>query len=374
MIPFAKPEFSEKTVETILQNISDALKSGYLTNGPYVRLVEEKFSGILSSLYVAATSSCTASLHLAMLLAGISKGDEVIVPSNTFVSTANAVVYCGGKPIFAEIETDTFNLDPLDVENKITDQTKAIIPVHLGGNPCDMTAFQRIASEHNLLLIEDCAHAHGAYYKNNPCGTFGDLSCFSFYPTKVIPSAEGGLLVTKNPEFDKKGRILLNQGRQGFGPSSIEEIGYNYRMNELQAILINSQISMLPELIQYRTKLANRYRRNLADSDYVNLQEVRVGNIHSYYSFIVSLPHGFRDEVRKLLTKEGVETSILYHPIHQQAAYQKIIGADSVSLPTTEDICSKTIALPMHLAMDESTVDIVSTKLLESIEWITKNQ
>jgi len=374
MIQFAKPYFKPEWRQRFLELAGEILDSGQLTQGVNVKSLEEYFSRLLGSRNVAATNSCTASLHLAMLLIGISKGDEVVVPSNTFAATANAVVYCGGTPVFAEIDPMTLNIDPNHVAELITEKTKAIIPVHLGGVPCVMSKISNMAEERGIHIVEDCAHAHGAYYHGRPCGTFGDIACFSFYPTKVIAGPEGGLLVTADKDADTRGRILLNQGRGGFGPLEISEIGYNYRMNEFQAAVIRVQMESLDEIVDKRTEIVQRYRRNLSRSRLVSVPKTPADTRPSYYSFTVQINGADRDVVRDKMTEEGIGTSIMYHPVHLQPIYQRLFGYKPGSLPKTEEVCSKIISLPLHLGLTMAEVDLVCEKLISTIEDASKGK
>jgi len=364
MIPFAKPHFNNDWLSQILSNVEETLLSGQLTHGKHVQSVEDYFARLLSPMHVATTNSCTASLHLAMILAGIGKGDEVIVPSNTFAATANAVVYCGGTPVFAEIDPHTLNIDPAAISEAVSKKTKAVTIVHLGGLPCDMRRIMPVIKKNNLVLVEDCAHAHGALYQERQCGTFGEFSCFSFYPTKVIAGPEGGLLAASDLKADAKARILINQGRGGFGPAEISEIGYNYRMNELQAIVVEAQMGHLEEIIRIRTELVARYRRNLTGHSSVTVPTVLANTQPSYYSFTVILNQGNRDEIRAQLLNDQIETSIMYHPVHLQPIYRKMYGYKPGSLPTTEDICSRILSLPLYLSMSANDVDAVCARLL----------
>lgn len=370
LIRFAKPHFEPEWVEHFQNSVSSILQSGQLTNGPFVKRVEAYYANLLGSRYVAATNSCTASLHLAMILAGVKKGDEIIIPSNTFVSTANAALYCGATPIFAEINPNTLNLDPKDVESRITDRTKIVVPVHIGGKPCDMPSFVDLAKNHNLTIIEDCAHADGAKSRGMFCGTFGSYACFSFYPTKIIAGAEGGLLATSNLHEDKRGRVLLNQGRSGFGPNEITEIGFNYRMNELQAALILPQLDYHAELIRRRAKIADQYRRHLIDVDGISLPKVNPKDTESYYSMIVKIENNQRDEVRSELSDAGIETSIMYNPVHLQPVYRRTFGSKLGDLPITEKVCSELLSLPLHLGLSMRDVDTICDCLLKAVEQV----
>ncbi|TFH04195.1 MAG: DegT/DnrJ/EryC1/StrS family aminotransferase [Candidatus Thorarchaeota archaeon] len=368
MISFAQPYFNEQTLKKILSRFQQVLESGRLTNGRCVREVESLFAELLNGRGVVATNSCTASLHLSMILAGITPRDEVIVPSNTFVSTANAVLYCNAKPVFAEIDPSTLNIDPEDVLNRITEKTRAIVPVHLCGKPCEMDHLMEIAEEHNLTVIEDCAHALGSKYKNQPCGTFGQFACFSFYPTKVIASAEGGLLVSNDKDAITLGRVLINQGRTGTGPNEITEVGYNYRMNELQAAVILEQLPELDGFVKTRNEIAKHYTERLADTDNISLVVETPQERSSFYAYAIRILDISRDAVRQQLLKHGIETSIMYNPVHLQPVYRKLYGYEQGSLPITEKTCSQIINLPMHVGLSLEEVDYVCDTLKNAVK------
>ena len=364
-IRFANPNFKPEWIAQMLDSMEKALKSGWLTTGENVRSVERFFSDYLGRKDVIATNSCTAALHIALQLVGVKKRTEVIVPSETFAATANSVLYNQGTPVFAEIDPRTMNIDPSDVERRITKRTAAIVVVHVAGLPCDMDAITRISQEHDIPIVEDCAHAHGAKYHGQPCGSFGEYACFSFYPTKVIGGAEGGLVVAPDSDQGAKARRLVNQGRGGFGPEEITEIGYNYRMNELQACVLLPQLPEIDRIVDYRNMLAREYADTLSGLRDVELLDVPAGVRHSYYSFMVKVPMHLRNGVIDELKKKGVETSILYHPVHLQPAYRRLFGYSTGHLPLTEDSCARIISLPMHTGLSPQHVRQVASRLAE---------
>ncbi len=370
-IKFAKPYFTPDWERQVHELISESMRTGQLTQGPNVKKVEAYFSNLLSGRCVAATNSCTASLHLAMMLIGITKGDEVIVPSNTFAATANAVLYCDGIPVFSEINPTHNNIDPSHAAELISDRTKAIVAVHMGGNPCDMRELMSLADENGIALVEDCAHAHGAYYEGKPCGTFGKFACFSFYPTKVISSSEGGFIVTPDRNSDHRVRVLVNQGRSGFGPSEITEIGYNYRMNEIQAIMIRVQMEHLDEIVEKRTELVKRYRRNLSNISGISIPSLLPKCKSANYAFTIMIEDAIRDAVREAMQSKNIETSIMYHPVHLQPIYRKLLGHKPGDLPITEAVCSRSLSLPLHLGLKVKDIDYVCTELIAAIGILT---
>jgi perosamine synthetase len=365
MIPFAKPRFSKEDLDEIGRGIRKVLASGWLTSGPSVQELESNFSEVTRARFCVAVNSGTAALHCIMVAIGIKPGDEVILPSASFVASANAVHYAGGKPVFADSDESTFNISPSDVEKKITRKTKAIMAVHLGGNPCDMHELQGIARDAGLRLVEDCAHAHGASVKGQPCGTFGVAGAYSLYPTKVVTAGEGGMIVTNDAELARKCRVLRNQGRAGYGPKEIQAIGYNYRMSDVLAEVARVQLKHLGEFVAQRNRIASLYRAELASIPWVRPQEVLSGNVSSYYAYIVSLwkPPIPRDQIAKILSEGGIQTSVLYHPIHLQPVYRKIFGYRRGLLPVAEALGSSSLALPMFSGMTAAQVRSVARAL-----------
>jgi len=288
MIPFAKPFFGDDDIEEIKDRIGEVLRSGWLTAGPVTQQFEEEFARFIGAKYAIALNSCTAALHATLLALGLRKGDEVIVPSNTFVATANAALYVGAKPVFADSEPQTFNISASDVREKITERTKAVIVVHLAGNPCDMKEISEIAEDHNVMVIEDCAHAHGAKYEEMSCGLLSEAGCFSFYPTKVMTAAEGGMVTTDDDKLAAKIKMIRNHGRANYGPTEILEIGYNYRLTDIHAVIGLTQLKHLNEYIKHRNSVARFYSEKLAKIGWLKPQEVRERNLSSYYAYIVN--------------------------------------------------------------------------------------
>lgn len=370
-IPFSRPCFSESDLEQMASRIKEVLKSGWLTSGPLVNKFEEQFAEFVGAEYAIAVNSCTAALHSILLALGIGKGDEVIVPSNTFVATANVALYVGAKPVFADSDPETFNISPEDIERKISQKTKAIIVVHLGGNPCDMDKIRKIAEENDLYLIEDCAHAHGAKYRGQSTGTFGIAGAFSFYPTKVMTTGEGGIVVTNDQKLAERIKAIRNHGRAAFGPAEIIDLGFNYRMTELNAIIGLSQLAHINDFLETRRKIANRYNKALSEIDWLVPQKVKEESISSYYAYIVKLEKDApitRDELMLKLREKGIETSILYHPVHLQPYYRKLFGYSKGYLPIAEMLGERTLALPIYSCMPVEEADYVIEALKQIYE------
>lgn len=357
-IPFAKPHFTDDDIDEINERIGEVLRSGWLTAGPMVKKFEEEFANRIGAKHAVALNSCTAALHATSLALGIGNGDEVIVPSNTFVATANAALYVGAKPVFADSDPQTFNISATNVREKITNKTKAITVVHLGGNPCDMTELLEIAEANNIMVIEDCAHAHGAKYKQKSCGMIGEAGCFSFYPTKVMTSGEGGMVTTDDEALAAKIKVIRNCGRAAYGPTAIQELGYNFRITDIHAAIGLVQLKHLDDYLMHRNSAAKFYNAELSKINWLRIQAIREGNLSSYYAYIVELTSDApmtRDELSSTMRQHGIGTSVLYHPVHLQPLYVKRFGFKNGLLPITERLGRQTIALPLdnNISVDE---------------------
>ena len=357
-IPFARPCFSDEDIRQIFLRLEEVLRSGWLTNAKYVAELEKKVSEYVGARYAVAMNSCTACLHALMWALRIKPGDEVIVPANTFVSTANAPLYVGAKPVFVDVDLDTYNILPEDVQEKISSRTKAIIAVHVGGNPADMSELIEIAEDHNLIVIEDAAHALGSIYKGKYCGNIGFAGAFSLYPTKVITGGEGGIIVTDNRELYDRLKLIRNCGRASIGAVDIVELGHNFRMTECSAVFAIVQFSHIEEFIKHRNDIAGMYTKELRKFKWIKIQKIRPGNRSAYYAYIILLdrnaPIG-RDELRLKLRERGIDTSIIYKPVHLQPLYRRLFKYNRGMLPNAEFIGANNIALPMYngLSFDE---------------------
>ena len=360
-VPFAKPFFEAKDLDEILDSMRNVLTSGWLTSGKNVEALERQFAESVGTKEAVAVNSCTAALHASLLALDIKYGDEVIVPSDTFVATANAVLYVGATPIFADSDPNTFNISSTDVQQKISKRTKAIIAVHLGGNPCDMRDLSEIAQDHRLSLLEDCAHAHGAKFQGRNCGTFGVAGAFSFYATKIMTAAEGGIVVTDDEKIAQRTRRIRSHGRGGYGPVETTELGYNFRMSDLHAVLGLNQMKHLPDFILQRQKIARSYDEFLSSTKWAKPQSVRIGNVCPYYAYLLRLTEEApiqRDQLARKLGEKGVGTSVLYYPVHTQPFYRRILHKDPMC-PAAEELGKRTIALPMYNGMSDDDLGFV---------------
>ena len=375
-VPFSKPYFTDKDISEITSGIEKVLRSGWLTSGLNVQELEEQFAKFIGTSYAVALNSCTAALHAILLALDVKSGDEVIVPSNTFVATANAALYVGAKPVFADSDPETFNISSDDVQNRISGKTRAMIAVHVGGNPCDMKELSELAEDYKILLIEDAAHAHGAEYRGFNCGTFGVAGAFSFYPTKVMTAAEGGIVTTNRKDLAERIRMIRNHGRAGYGPREIVELGYNYRLSEVHAVIGLSQLKHMNGFIRQRNLVAKIYDEGLSRIHWIKPQYIRGGNLCSYYAYIVKLTEDApvtRDKLVEKLKDYGAMTSVLYHPVHLQPLYVNRFNNQAHMLPVAEDLGRTSFALPMYngMSVDEANYVVDAVKgLVDEIEEI----
>lgn len=357
-LPVAEPKFGEKE----LQYISECVLTGWVSSaGKFVKRFEEQFAEFCGTQYAVSCNSGTSALHLSLLAADIGPGDEVIVPSLTFIATANAVTYTGAKPIFIDSEPDTWNIDPTQIEKAINEKTKAIIPVHLYGHPADMNPIMEVAKQHNLIVIEDAAEAHGATYKGKTVGSMGHLGVFSFYGNKIVTTGEGGMVTTNNPEYDKKIRILRDHGMDSNRRYWHPVLGYNYRLTNIQAALGLAQVERLNKILDKRRLIAETYKTNLKDIRGIKLTEDAnsAQSVCWLYSIIVDTDEfGMsRDQLMRELANKGIETRPVFPLIHLQPIYKKnlklpvaeMISKNGLSLPSSENLSISDITNICHI-------------------------
>jgi len=299
-----------------------------------------------------------------LLSLGIKQNDEVIIPSKTFISTANAAIYCNAKPIFCDVREDTFQIDPNHVKKLITKKTKAIIPVHIAGNICDMNELLEISNQYNIPIVEDAAHAHGATYYRKKAGSFGRIGVFSFYPDKVMTSADGGIIVTNDSEIYEKTFEFRNVGRKYLGKYDYNVIGYNYRMNELQAILLNEQLKLLSSMLKRRREIAKIYDEQLNIKNLVR-QKIQKFVKSSYYAYVLRLTKGDLGRLRMKLSKKGIETSPMFTSVYKIKAYRDILG-DIPACSVTEKLDDQTFTIPLHPGLTDNEINIVINEIKKS--------
>lgn len=345
LIPVAKPSigFEERSA------VDAVLQTGMLAQGPEVAAFEGEFSSLVGGRHCIAVNSGTSALQLALLASGVKPADEVIVPSFTFAATANAVRLAGATPIFADIEESSFCLDPDSVRRAISPRTRAILPVHLYGHPANMEPLLGIAADHDLLIVEDAAQAHGASLAGTPVGAFGFAGTFSFYPTKNMTSGEGGMVTTANASADRKVRLLRNQGMESRYLNEI--VGFNMRMTDVHAAIGRAQLRKLAAWTARRQQTADRYDRELRN---VVTPPVAEGAVHVYHQYTVRVPDD-RDRFVRELADRGVGTGIYYPtPVHRLPSF-----ALELDLPRTEVAAQQVVSLPVHPSLTDDEIDRV---------------
>ncbi|MGB9694332.1 MAG: DegT/DnrJ/EryC1/StrS family aminotransferase [Fervidobacterium sp.] len=351
----AEPEIGKDEIE----KVTEAVKSGWVSSkGPLIEEFEEKFAKYIGLKHGIATSNGTAALHLALAALNIKRGDEVIIPTLTFASVANAVIYTGARPVFADSHPDYWCINPNELEGKITEKTRVIIPVHLYGHPCDMESVMKTAKKHDIYVIEDCAEAHGAEYKGRKVGTFGDIACFSFYGNKIITTGEGGMCLTNNDELAQKIRILRDHGMNLEKRYWHEVVGFNYRMTNLQAALGVAQLEKINSFIERKRKIAELYNSLLKDVNGVVLHpEMKwAKNIYWLYSILINEKKfgASRDQLMTELAEKGIETRRFFYPIHTMPPYKKY--ANHSAFHVANELSSKGINLPSSTKLTEENI------------------
>lgn len=367
-IPYGKQTIEEDDIQAVV----NVLKSDYLTTGPKIAEFEKLVADYVGVKYAVAISNGTSALHAACFAAGIGPGDEVITTPITFAASANCVLYCGGTPVFADVDPRTYNIDPEDIKRKITDKTKAIIAVHLAGQPCDMDEIHKIAKEHHLLVIEDGAHALGSVYKGKKVGTLSDMTTFSFHPVKPITTGEGGMIVTDNEEFYKKMLLFRSHGitreeklmTRNEGPWFYQQLdlGYNYRITDIQCALGCSQMKKLDRFLARRKEIVKRYNAAFSECENIvtpyQLPETESG----WHLYIVQVKNCDRRAVFEALRAEGIGVNVHYIPVYLHPYYQEH-GYKDVHLTNAEEIYSHIISLPLYPMLSNQEQDEVIEKL-----------
>ncbi|MEM1554683.1 MAG: DegT/DnrJ/EryC1/StrS family aminotransferase [Thermoproteota archaeon] len=346
--PVAEPEIGEEELEYV----SEAVKSGWVSSkGRFIEEFETGFSKYIGTKYGIAVSNGTAAIHLALTALEIGPGDEVIIPTLTFASVANAVIYTGAKPIFADSHPDYWNIDPYSIERKITKKTRAIIAVHSYGHPCDMDEIIHIARDYSLHLIEDCAEAHGAEYKGRKVGSFGVISCFSFYGNKIITTGEGGICLTNNEELANRIRILRDHGMNPNKKYWHDIIGFNYRMTNLQAALGVAQLKKIDSLVAKKRYIATVYRKLLQDLPDIKPAPEMGWAKSVYWLYSILVERNIRDTLIKSMEEKGIETRPFFYPIHKLPPYK----CDQV-LPVAEELSARGLSLPSGPKLSEDQI------------------
>jgi dTDP-4-amino-4,6-dideoxygalactose transaminase len=363
-IPPAKIYFSEEDREVILQQIDEALVSGQLTLGKHVKEFEECFAQKIGARYAVAVNSGTSSLEIPLRIFGV-RDKTVLVPTNTFFATPAAVIHAGGKPRFVEADPATFAMSLEGIKSRVTEDTAGVIVVHIAGivSP-DLPAIRDFCKERNLFLLEDSAHAHGSSLDGQSAGTFGDAASFSFYPTKVMTSAEGGMIVTNNQRVYEEALIYRDQGKADFLTNAHTRLGYNWRLSEPHAIIGHSQLGHLEEFITARNRIARIYDNELRDITGVTALCLPPGSRSNYYKYIALLDASHdRGALKKLLREKygvGLSGEVYEAPCHVQPVFAEYVDSE---FPVALDICRRHICLPVYATMTEDEARYVVDSL-----------
>ena len=366
-IPLAKPVLGEAEEQAVIE----VLRSGQLSLGPKLDEFERRFAAQLGAPYASAVSSGTAGLHLALRAVGVEAGDEVITSPFSFVASANAILYCGATPVFAEIDAVTLNLDPAAAEAAITPRTKAILPVHIFGYPADMPAFEAIAHKHGLALVEDACEALGARHADGKAvGARGNASVFGFYANKQLTTGEGGMIALGDSQTKQRIDSERNQGRApDMGWLDHDRLGFNYRLSELACALGLAQLDRLEEMLAARARVAQQYRDALAGIAGLTLPcEDRDGDERGWFVFVVQLPPCVdRDDVVRSLATVGIQSKPYLPAIHLMSFYRDAFGHEPGEFPICEDVAARSLALPFFPSMTSGQVARVAQALAEVV-------
>lgn len=378
LLPYGHQWIDDEDIASVVR----VLKSDWITQGPKVGEFEEKVAEYCGARYAVAVSSGTAALHAACSVAGISQGDEAITTPITFAATANSVIYCGGKPVFADIREETLNIDVKEIEKKLSSKTKAILPVDFAGHPADLDEIRAIAEERKLIVIEDACHALGAEYNGKKIGSLSDMTVFSFHPVKHITTGEGGMVLTDNEEFYEKLKVFRHHGivkdNLGKGPwhYDIYNPGYNFRITDFQCALGISQMKKLDRFVKRRREIAARYNQAFAGMKElvtpIEGEDVKA----AYHIYVIQLRTELlkvgRKELFKALRAEGIGVNVHYMPLHLHPYYQKEFGYKKGDYPNAERYYERAITLPIFPKMGDRDVDDVIEAVYKVVHYYRK--
>ncbi|HCW92468.1 MAG TPA: UDP-4-amino-4,6-dideoxy-N-acetyl-beta-L-altrosamine transaminase [Flexistipes sinusarabici] len=367
---FGQPDIGNDELEEVI----DTIKSKWIGTGPKTHKFQEQFRKYIGSEFSHATSSCTAALHLSLLACDIGEGDEVITTPMTFCATANAIIHAGAKPVFADIDPMTLNIDPIQIEKNISAKTKAVLPVHFAGRPCEMDAISEICKKYKLYLIEDAAHAIESFYKNKKIGNIGDLTTFSFYVTKNITTAEGGMVTSRHKDLVDKIRVLSLHGMDkdawkrysddGYKHYEIVDAGYKYNMTDLQASFGLHQLKRIDENLKRRKNIWDKYDKEFENLPLISLNDPDELGTHSrhLYTLILDLDKlkVNRDYILSALTKENIGVGVHYISLHKHNFYKKLMNVNADKLSNASFISDRTISIPIGTYMtDKDVYDVI---------------
>jgi perosamine synthetase len=368
-VPFHRPSISEEDIAEVV----DSLRSGWLTTGPKVERFQRQFAAAVSARHALALNSATAALHLALEAVGVTSGDEVIIPAYTFTATGEVVTYLRGRPVLADIRADTLNIDVSTIEPRLTRRTKAIVPVHIGGQPCDMEPILELARARGLAVVEDAAHALPASYKGRPVGTIGDVTAFSSYATKTITTGEGGMVTTERDDYAARMKLMSLHGLSGDAWNrysarghwyyEVVDFGFKYNMTDLAAALGLRQLERMSAFQRRREEIAHRYSDSFNDLDTCFVPRDAGYGMHAWHLYILELNLEAlsvdRNEVIERLRKRGVGTSVHFIPLNLHPVYQRALGYRPGQFPISEGVFERACSLPVYPGMTDGEVDHV---------------
>ena len=372
--PAYEPWISDEDKKIVKKTLTQSM----LTLGPQLEKFENDFCKYSKAKYAVAVSNCTAALHLSLMALGIKKDDEVIIPDLTFVADANAILACNAKPVIVDINKENFFLSISNIKKNITKKTKAIIPVHIYGQVCNIEDILDVAKDNNLKVIEDCAHAVGTFHKSKHVGTLGNTGCFSFYPTKNITTAEGGMVITNSEKIAEKVRQLRNHGMTKSLKSrysseypwifDIKQPGYNYRLDEIRAALGITQLKRIKKINELRKKASSYYNKNLQNIPGIILPDMVNDKTHSYHLYTIRVRKPYklsRNQLFKKLKDNGIRTTVYWMPIHKYTAYRKFVKTSNTL--NTAKIYDEILALPLFPNISKKHQDAV-IKVIKSVK------
>lgn len=374
-VPFHKPYITESDIE----NVVGSLRAGWITMGPKTIEFENEFKDYIGVKHAVAVNSCTAALHLALKVIGLKEGDEVIVPAVTFVATAEVVNYFGAIPVLVDVNKETHLIDVNKIEKAITERTKAIIPVHYGGQPADMDEMMNLAQKYQLYVVEDAAHALPSWYKDRKIGTIGHITAFSFYATKTLATGEGGMAVTDNEEWTEKMRVLRLHGiskdawkrytSEGSWKYDVIDNGFKYNMTDINAALGLSQLEKLEKMWEMRKKIAEKYNEEFSKLDTFITYKIKSDRVTSWHLYPLRLNLEAlkisRDQFIEELKNRGVSTSVHFIPLYRFSYYQNRFGYKFSDFPNSEWIYGREISLPIYPGMTQKEVDYVIEQVID---------
>jgi len=373
-IPLSNPDITDREINAVVE----VLKTPNLSLGPKLPEFEEAFARYIGTRYAVAVNSGTSALHLCIRALGIKDGDEVITTPFSFISSSNCILFERAKPVFVDIRQDTLNIDEEQIEKKITKKTKAILPVHVFGYPCDMTKIMDIANKHNLFVIEDSCEAIGAEISGKKAGAFGDAGVFAFYPNKQMTTGEGGMIVTDDKRIFDLSRSMRNQGRDdGMEWLAHNRLGYNYRLSDINCALGTVQLSRINELLEKREQVADMYKNALSDIKGIILPPENKGDLkRSWFVYVIRLGEGFtsrkRDELIKLLRNDGIGCNSYFPVIHLQPFYADAFKYKAGDFAVTEKISGATIALPFYNKLSKENIGVIADSLRNNLKKVSK--